>query len=65
VRNEQQKLICGLVKKLGTKLNDDATKASVGDYIRLLQLQKDMEEGQAKEIRVTWVEEETESKIEE
>lgn len=30
-------------------------KASLGDYIRLVQLQKELEAGDAKEIKVTWV----------
>ena len=31
-------------------------KASLGDYIRLVQLQKGLEEEEPKEIRVTWIE---------
>jgi hypothetical protein len=60
VRNQQQKLICALVKKLGTKLRGKDAKATVGDYIRLLQLQKEMEEEQPREIQVRWVEPEPE-----
>ena len=60
IRGEQQKLICELVEKVGSKLKDDS-KASVSDYIRLLQIQKEMEEGQPKEIQVTWVEQPKES----
>ena len=39
---------------MGTSL-----KASLGDYIRLVQLQKELEEDEVREIRVTWVEPET------
>jgi hypothetical protein len=38
-------------KKLGTGL-----KASLGDYIRLVQLLKELEEDEVREIKVTWVE---------
>ena len=56
----------GIVKKLLRKvekqLSEDEVKASLGDYIRLVQLQKELEEEQPREIKVTWVEpEETET----
>ena len=35
-------------------------KATLGDYIRLVQLQKDLKDEQPKEITVTWVEPEAE-----
>ena len=35
---------------------DTSVKASLGEYIRLVQLQKDLEEEEVKEIKVTWVE---------
>ena len=38
-------------KKLGTDV-----KVSLGDYIRLVQLQKELEEDELREIKVTWVE---------
>lgn len=41
-------------KKVEARLKKDA-KASLGDYIRLVQLQKELEAGDAKEIKVTWV----------
>lgn len=31
-------------------------KASLGDYIRLVQLRKELEEDEVREIKVTWVE---------
>ena len=45
-----------LLKKVEKKLGGDEVKASLGDYIRLVQLQKELEEEQPKEIKVTWVE---------
>jgi hypothetical protein len=38
-------------KKLGTSV-----KASLGDYIRLVQLHKELEDDEVREIKVTWVE---------
>jgi hypothetical protein len=37
-------------------LMEQGAKATLGDYIRLLQLQKEVEQAEQKEIRVTWVE---------
>jgi len=51
-----------LLKKVEKKLSDDDVKATLGDYIRLVQLQKELDEEEPKEIKVTWVEpEKTES----
>jgi hypothetical protein len=38
------------------KLGGQDVKASLGDYIRLMQLQRELEEEDATEIKVTWVE---------
>jgi hypothetical protein len=56
-----------LLKIVEKKLTEKEVKATLGDYIKLVQLQKEMdEEQQPKEIRVTWVEpEETKSGSEE
>jgi hypothetical protein len=43
-----------LIEEIGKKLPKEA-KASVGDYIRLLQLKRDLEGEQVKEIRVKWI----------
>jgi hypothetical protein len=45
------------LKKLEKKLEHDM-KATLGDYIRLVQLQKDLDDEQPKEITVTWVDRE-------
>jgi hypothetical protein len=45
-----------LLQKLEQKLSKDGVKATLGDYIRLVQLRKDLEEEEATEIKVTWVE---------
>jgi hypothetical protein len=38
------------------KLSGDDAKATLGDYIRLVQFEKELEEGEPREIKVTWVE---------
>ena len=45
-----------LLKKVEKKLTADGVKATLGDYIRLVQLQKELEENEPREIKVTWVE---------
>ncbi|MEP7354838.1 MAG: hypothetical protein ABI824_16535 [Acidobacteriota bacterium] len=38
------------------KLASDDVKASLADYIRLVQLKKELDEEQPRDIRVQWVE---------
>ena len=45
-----------LIRKVESKLEDREFKASVSDFVRLLQLRKEIEEERPKEITVTWVE---------
>mgnify|MGYP003352125360 CR=1 FL=1 len=45
-----------LLKKVEEKLSREDVKASLADYIRLLQLHKELDEEAPREIRVTWVE---------
>ena len=45
-----------ILQNVETKLKSGKLRASLGDYIRLVQLQKDLEDEQPKEIKVTWVE---------
>jgi hypothetical protein len=55
-----------LLKSVEKKLTAKDVKATLGDYIKLVQLQKEMDDEQPREIRVTWVEpEETKSGSEE
>ncbi len=37
------------------RLGEGDVKASLGDYIRLVQLQQELEEEEPKDITVTWV----------
>ncbi len=59
-RTEQvspKKAVDSAVRKIGAKfLNDEDVKATIGDFIKLLQLQKELQDEDAKEIKVTWVE---------
>ena len=48
-------------KRVEKKLSSDDVKASLTDYIRLLQLEKELEEDAPREIRVTWVDPKKES----
>ena len=51
-----------LLKIVEKKLTEKEVKATLGDYIKLVQLQKELDEEQPREIKVTWVEaEETKS----
>jgi hypothetical protein len=43
------------IQKIGEQLKSNP-KVTVGDFIKLLQLQKELEAEETKEIKVTWVE---------
>jgi hypothetical protein len=45
-----------LLKKLEAQMGGGEMKASLGDYIRLVQLHKELDEESPREIKVTWVE---------
>ncbi len=53
-----------MLKNVEEKLSKEDAKATLADYIRLVQLKKELEEDEPREIRVTWIERETESSIE-
>ena len=42
-------------KRVEKKLSSDEVKASLADYIRLVQLEKELEEEEPREIKVTWM----------
>jgi hypothetical protein len=51
-----------LLRNAEKTLSGKGMKTTLGDYIKLVQLQKELDEEQPKEIKVTWVEaEETKS----
>lgn len=45
-----------LIERVRQQVMDGSTKASVGDYIRLVQMYREMDAEPAGEIRVEWVE---------
>lgn len=51
-------LVKKVIEKIQGKLTNEEVKPTVGDFIRLLQLEKELEQEQEqpKEIKVTWVE---------
>ena len=55
-RLTKAKLISMALKNFGEKLEANEVKTSVGDFIRLLELQKEINEQQPREIKVMWVE---------
>lgn len=54
----QAEVVAAIRKKVESKLRKDA-KATLGDYIRLVQLQKDLEADEPREIKVTWIDPES------
>ncbi len=56
-RKSKAKMVSKVIARIEEKLEADELKPSVGDFIRLLQLEKELkEEEQPKEIKVSWVE---------
>lgn len=54
-------LVEQVIQSIEKRLQRDELKATVGDLIRLVQLEKELEEEQPKEIKVTWIEPEDRS----
>ncbi len=49
-------LVKQAIRQIGEKIEKDELKPTVGDFIRLLQLEKELLEETPKEIKVSWVE---------
>lgn len=49
-------LVEKMIRNIETKLDSQEIKATLSDFIRLLQLQKELAEEKPREITVTWVE---------
>ena len=45
-----------VIGKIEAEIKGGTFKPTVGDYLKLMQLEKDFDDQEAKEIRVTWVE---------
>ena len=54
--DKQASLINKLVNNIEEKIDANELKATLGDLIRLMQMQKEIEENQPREIKVTWIE---------
>ncbi|HEY1342928.1 MAG TPA: hypothetical protein VGF59_35745 [Bryobacteraceae bacterium] len=50
------KLLADAIKGVETKLQSPDYKPTVADYLKLIQMEQEIENESAKEIRVTWVE---------
>lgn len=48
-------LLANAITGMESRLNAQDFKPTLGDYLKLLQMEKEMEEAGPKEIRVTWV----------
>ena len=55
IKQRHSKTVAKLIEKVENELGGNM-KASLGEYIRLVQLQKELEEDEVREIKVTWVE---------
>ncbi len=45
-----------ILERVEKRLAKDDVKVTLGDYIRLVQLEKELEENEPREIKVTWIE---------
>jgi len=55
-RANKAELVSKVIEKIEQKLESGEMKPTVGDFIRLLQLEKELTEEQPREIKVSWVE---------
>ncbi len=56
-KKTQAEVVAQIRKKVETKLKQEP-KGTLGDYIRLVQLQKELDADEPRDITVTWVESE-------
>ncbi len=49
-------LVKQAIQQFGKKLDSNELKPTVGDFLRLLQIEKELLEEKPKEIKVSWVE---------
>ena len=55
-RRNRAQVVRGLLRKMEQTLGQGEVKPTVSDFIRLLQLQKEMDDDEVREVTVTWVE---------
>ena len=49
-------ILAAVITNMEESIKKEEFKPSLADYLKLVQLEKDLEEGETKEIKVTWVE---------
>jgi hypothetical protein len=54
-----QELVTKAIEGIESRLNAQDDPLGIGDYIKVMQLQKDIEDEQPREITVTWVDPES------
>jgi hypothetical protein len=52
------KFLDNAMKQFEKRLSSEDIKPTVGDYLKLMQIEKELDRDEAKEIKVTWVEQE-------
>ena len=60
-KKTQAAVVTKLLKNVEKKLGGEDVKATLGDYIRLVQLQQELEDEEPRDITVTWVEPKSEA----
>ena len=53
---DKRALVKQAIQQIGEKIENNELKPTVGDFIRLLQLERELLEEAPKEIKVSWVE---------
>ena len=54
-QKSQADIVDSMIDRFRKKLDEDKVNVTVGDFIRLVQFRKELNEEDPKEIRVTWV----------
>lgn len=52
------KFLSNAMKQFEKRLENEDVKPTVGDYLKLMQIEKELDRDEAKEIKVTWVDQE-------
>lgn len=55
-RRKEAALVEQMMENLEGKLKSGELKPTMGDFIRLMQLEKELEDEQPREIKVSWIE---------
>ncbi len=55
-KKSQSEVVEQLIQQVEKRLAGDDVKVTLADYIRLVQLRKELNEDEPREIKVTWIE---------